>query len=154
LVRLKVLQVSKLQGSDECLLVLGEQDGDRLLPITIGEFEARAIVRAANHIPQPRPSTHDLLATVVSRLRARLERVVIHDLRDETFFCQLELVGDRGLLEVDCRTSDAVALALRLDSPIYATQEVLDKAAVLPRHNLSSSGAEREGGPEEEGRGR
>ncbi len=143
---MELLQVSRLQGSEECLLVLREVDGERLLPITIGEFEAKAIARAANHVAQARPSTHDLLAAVVLRLRAKLERVVIHDLRDETFFCQLELTGERGLLEVDCRTSDAVALALRLESPVFATEEVIKKAAVLPRQNLSSSsGIEVEG---------
>jgi bifunctional DNase/RNase len=130
--------------------VLSEQDGERLLPITVGEFEAKAIVRAANRIPQARPSTHDLLAAVVSRLRARLERVVIHDLRDETFFCQLELVGEVGLLEVDCRTSDAVALALRLDSPIYAMPEVLAKAGVLPRQRVRPSPAEPQAGRDED----
>ena len=146
MIRMELLQVSRLQGSEECLLVLREVDGERLLPITIGEFEAKAIARAANHVPQPRPSTHDLLATVVLRLRAKLDRVVIHDLRDETFFCQLELTGERGLLEIDCRTSDAVALAMRLESPVFATEDVIKKAAVLPRQNLSpSSGIEMDG---------
>jgi bifunctional DNase/RNase len=146
-VRLDVLQVSKLQGSEECLLVLREHGGERLLPITIGQFEAHAIAQAANRVAGLRPSTHDLLAVVVGRLRAALERVVIHDLRDETFYCQLELRGDRGLLEIDCRTSDAVALALRTDSPVFATEEVLARAAVLPRQRADAARAELEGEP-------
>lgn len=145
MIRLEVLQVSRLQGSDECLLVLRERDGERLLPITIGQFEAHAIAQAAHRVTTARPLTHDLLAMVVSRLRATLERVVIHDLRDETFYCQLELSGERGLLEIDCRTSDAVALALRTDSPIFATEEVVKGAAVPPRQRPDAAGAELEG---------
>lgn len=144
MIRLDVLQVNRLQGADECLLVLRERDGERLLPITIGPYEAHAIATVHGRQAGSRPLTHDLLAAVIGRLRASLQRVLIHDLRNETFYCQLELSGDHGLLEVDCRTSDAVALALRTDSPIFATEEVLDRAAVLPRPG-AGSGADAEG---------
>jgi bifunctional DNase/RNase len=143
-IRLDVLQVSRLQGTDECLLVLRERDGERLLPITIGPYEAHAIAAAHARAAGSRPLTHDLLAAVIGRLRASLQRVLIHDLRDDTFYCQLELSGDHGLLEIDCRTSDAVALALRTESPIFATEEVLERAAVLPRPG-AGSGADPEG---------
>ena len=138
MIRLDVLQVSRLQGGEECLLVLREREGERLLPITIGPFEAHAIAQAGGGAARTRPGTHDLLASVIGRLRGTLDRVVIHDLRDETFYCQLELSGERGLLEVDCRTSDAVALALRTDSPIFATEEVIARAAVLPRQRADA----------------
>lgn len=131
-IQLDVLSVSKYNASEDYVLILREHDGQRLLPIVIGEPEAHAIARAANGLYQARPSTHDLLASVISRLGAHLERIVIHDLRDETFFCQLELKGERGLLEIDCRTSDGVAVALRTTSPIFATEEVFGQAAVLP----------------------
>ena len=132
MVQLDVLSVTKYQSTEDYVLVLREHDGKRLLPIVIGEPEAHAIARAANGVYPSRPSTHDLLASVIQRLGARLERILIHDLRDETFFCQLELMGEHGLLEIDCRTSDAVAVALRTTSPIYATDEVVVQAAVLP----------------------
>lgn len=132
MIQLDVLSVSKYQGSDDYVLVLREHDGQRLLPIVIGEPEAHAIARAANGLLAARPSTHDLLASVIGRLGAQLERILIHDLRNETFFCQLELKGERGLLEIDCRTSDAVAVALRTTSPIFATEEVIGQAAVMP----------------------
>lgn len=132
MIQLDVLSVSKYQGSEDYVLVLREHDGQRLLPIVIGEPEAHAIARAANGMFPARPATHDLLAGVIGRLGARLERILIHDLRDETFFCQLELKGERGLLEIDCRTSDGVAVALRTSSPIFATEEVVGQAAVLP----------------------
>ena len=146
MIRLDVLQVSRLQGGDECLLVLRERGGERLLPITIGPYEAHAIAAARVQAAGARPSTHDLLATVVRRLRATLQRVLIHDLRDETFFCQLELSTDHGLLEIDCRMSDAVALALRTDSAIFATEEVVAEAAVLPRPGAGSGAEGDEGG--------
>ncbi len=142
MIRVQVLTIGRVQGSDDYLLVLREVDGERLLPITIGEFEARAIERAARGVVPARPGTHDLLAAVVQRLGGVLERAIIHDLRDETFFCQLELQGGRGLLEGDCRTSDAVALALRSDSPVYATEDVLHKAAVLPRQQVEEPAPE------------
>lgn len=133
MIPLDVLTVGKLQGSDEYFVILREHDGDRLLPIHIGPFEALAISRGMTGGPQPRPFTHDLLGAVIGRLGAKLERVLVHDLRDDTFFSQLELGTDRGLLEVDCRTSDAVALAVRMRSPIFATEEVVARAAVLPQ---------------------
>jgi len=133
MIPMDVLTVGRLQGSDQYFVVLREQNGDRLIPIQIGPFEAIAISRGITGGPQPRPFTHDLLATVITRLGAKLERVVVHDLRDDTFFSQLELGTDRGLLEVDCRTSDAIALAVRLDCPILATEEVVLRAAVMPK---------------------
>lgn len=140
MVRMELLHVSALEDSRDYLLVLREQGGRRLLPITIGGVEARAIAHAANGEHALRPSTHDLLVAVIGRLGASLARVVIHDLRSETFYCQLELDGERGVLEVDCRTSDAVALAVRTESPIFATEDLLGRAAVLPRQRASHSG--------------
>jgi bifunctional DNase/RNase len=133
MIPMDVLTVGKLQGSDEYFVILQEHDGDRLVPIHIGPFEAIAISRGIAGGPQPRPFTHDLMASVIGRLGGTLERVLVHDLRDDTFFSQLELETSRGLLEVDCRTSDAIALAVRVHSPIYATEEVVNRAAVLPR---------------------
>ncbi len=132
MVRMQVLSVGQVQGSHEHLLILREADGQRLLPMTIGVFEATAIAVAAEGIHVQRPMTHDLLATVIGRLQGSLTRVVIHDLRDETFICQLEIGTDRGVIEVDCRSTDAVALALRVQAPIFATEEVLAQAAVTP----------------------
>lgn len=132
MVRMQVLSVGQVQGSQEHLLILREADRLRLLPMTIGVFEATAIAVAAEGIQAQRPMTHDLLATVIARLQGTLTRVVIHDLRDETFICQLEIGTEHGVIEVDCRSTDAVALALRVDAPIYATEEVLDQAAITP----------------------
>ena len=133
MIPLEVVRVGQLQRGGEHVLVLRERGGRRFLPITIGRFEAMAIQRALDRAHTARPSAHDLLVSVITRLGGRLERVCIHDLRDDTFFSQLELAGDVGLLEVDCRTSDAVALAVRLACPILADEDVLARAAVVPR---------------------
>jgi len=132
MVRMQVLSVGQVQGSQEHLLILREADGQRLLPMTIGVFEATAIAVAAEGIQVQRPMTHDLLATVIGRMQGSLSRVVIHDLRDDTFICQLEIGTERGVIEVDCRSTDAVALALRVQAPIFATEEVLSQAGVIP----------------------
>jgi bifunctional DNase/RNase len=128
---MQVYSVGQVQGSQEHLLILREQDGNRLLPISIGLYEATAIAVGAEGIHMPRPMTHDLLATVIARLQGDLKRVVIHDLRDETFICQLEIGTEKGIIEVDCRPSDAVAVALRTECPIFVTEEVLAQAAVV-----------------------
>lgn len=131
MVQMQVFSVGQVQNSQEHLLVLREQDGQRLLPISIGLYEATAIAVGAESIHMPRPMTHDLAVTIIARLQGSLARVVIHDLREETFICQLEILTEKGMIEVDCRPSDAVALALRTESPIFVTEEVLAQAAVL-----------------------
>lgn len=134
MVQMQVFSVGQVQNSQEHLLILREQEGQRLLPISIGLYEATAIAVGAESIHMPRPMTHDLLASIIARLQGSLARVVIHDLRDETFICQLEIETEKGILEVDCRPSDAVAIALRAESPIFVTEEVLAQAAVLADH--------------------
>jgi bifunctional DNase/RNase len=136
MVQMQVFSVGQVQNSQEHLLILREQDGQRLLPISIGLYEATAIAVGAESIHMPRPMTHDLLAAVISRMQGSLARVVIHDLRDETFICQLEIVTEKGVIEVDCRPSDAVAVALRTESPIFVTEEVLAQAAVVADRSL------------------
>lgn len=153
MVQVDFLSVGKLEGTEEHLLVLREHEGMRLLPITIGRYEASAIHRARQGVPTARPSVHELLAMVIVRLGGALVRVVIHDLREDTFFAQLELMSPRGLLEVDCRASDAVALALQVPCPILVAEEVLERAGVVPRAPVARSG-EGEGGPGTRGSGR
>jgi len=142
MVRMEFHDISEGRNTEEYLLILREHGGERLLPVSIGSYEARAIARASHHEASLRPSTHDLLSAVIARLGGTLVAAVIHDLRAETFYCQLELQGERGLLEVDCRTSDAVALALRTDSPIFATEDVLAQAAVVPKTRTPRSGGD------------
>jgi hypothetical protein len=113
------------------VLLLKEVGVGRILPIWIGPWEASAIAMRLQGVTPERPLTHDLLGTVITTLGARVERIVIVSLADETFHARLVLATPDARHEVDARPSDAVALAVRLDVPIYASSEVLDRAAKL-----------------------
>ncbi|MBX5464066.1 MAG: bifunctional nuclease family protein [Clostridia bacterium] len=132
MVEMVVLSVGALDGAeDQNLMLLREAKGNRLLAVTIGGAEAASIALALQEVEVPRPLTHDLLATLIRRLQARVRRVVIHDLRDDTFYAQLDLEGEQGVQEIDCRPSDAVALAARTGAPILVSETVLEKAAFV-----------------------
>lgn len=104
----------------------------RVLPILIGGPEASAIHSAMEGIVPPRPLTHDLLATALQTLGATLQQVVITEVREHTFFAELHLHTAAGEAVVSCRPSDAIALAVRTRSPIFADEALLDEAAVEP----------------------
>jgi bifunctional DNase/RNase len=114
------------------VLVLRETEAGRLLMVWVGPWEASAIAMKLQGLTPERPLTHDLFATVLTTLDVRVERIVITDLADETYHARLVLnrLGERH--EVDARPSDAIALAVRLGVPVYASSEVLDRAATLP----------------------
>jgi bifunctional DNase/RNase len=114
------------------VLLLKEVGLGRILPIWIGQPEASSIAMRLQGVTPERPLTHDLLASVIAELGGRLERVTIGSLRDETFHARLLIVTAAVRHEVDARPSDAIALALRLEVPIYAAAAVLDRAAALP----------------------
>jgi bifunctional DNase/RNase len=110
------------------IIVLKDSEGDQVLPIWVGVFEANAIATQLEKIDSPRPMTHDLLNNVISGLDAKIERVVITDLQDNTFFAIIHLVSKGSPLTIDARPSDAMALALRADVPIFVEAVVLDKS--------------------------
>ena len=113
------------------VVILKEKDSDRYLPIWIGPAEADAIAVKLQDISVPRPLTHDLLRTMIEVLGATVDSIVVSDLQNDTFFAKLILRSDSQLLEVDCRPSDALALAVRAKVPIYAEDIVLEKAGIL-----------------------
>lgn len=112
-------------GSQQHVVVLRELDGVRVLPIWIGPGEALAIRRLIAGEPFPRPLTHDLLALVIEGLKARVTRVVITDLKDNTFFATLFVERDQSVLSIDARPSDTIALALRAKAPIFVNDALL-----------------------------
>jgi hypothetical protein len=114
------------------VVLLREQTGARVLPIYIGPEEAKAIALALEGVATPRPMTHDLLRDTLGALGAALTRVTVTELRDRTFFAELELRLDGRTVRVSSRPSDAIALAVRVDAPIYASEDVLDEAAAPP----------------------
>ena len=110
------------------IIILKNPDGNTVLPIWVGIFEANAIAMQLESVVSPRPMTHDLLKNVIEGLRAKVAEVVITDLRDNTFFAVIRLVLDGETFSIDARPSDAMALALRTSSPIHVESQVLDKS--------------------------
>lgn len=139
-VTLETLQMSLV--SPHRIVVLREVDVERYLPIWIGPCEAEAIANRLNHIEIPRPQTHDLLVNVLDELDADLLYIHINALADNTFFARLVLDVKGQHSEVDCRPSDAIAVAVRLDVPIYVAEEVMDEAGVYPERDLMPQGQE------------
>lgn len=121
--------------SNSPIVVLKDDDDKFFLPIWVGIFEANAIALQLENITTPRPMTHDLLRNMIGELDARVSRIVINDLKDSTFFAQIRVIvasaAGTKTLEVDARPSDAIALALRTEAPIFVAQSVLDQAQTI-----------------------
>lgn len=113
------------------VVMLKEKMAERYLPIWIGPAEADAIAVKLQGVNVPRPLTHDLLCTVINTLGATINSIIVSDLKNDTFFAKVILNVDGGQMEVDSRPSDALALAIRAEVPIYAEEAVLDKASIL-----------------------
>ena len=107
------------------IVILREVEGDRILPIWIGQGEAQAIRRILSEEPFPRPLTHDLVALIVEGLKAKITRVVIADLRENTFFASIFVERESEVLSLDARPSDSIAVALRARAPIFVNEKLL-----------------------------
>lgn len=125
-VRVDLAQIVICETRDQQIIVLRERGGPRALPIVIGLTEALAIDRRVKGHQLQRPMTHDLLANVIESLSAELEKIVINDLQDHTFYARLVLRSHGQLIEVDSRPSDAIALGVASDVPIYVEEDVLN----------------------------
>lgn len=144
-VKLKVMGISYSQTqSGAYALILIEEDGERRIPIIIGGFEAQAIVIKLENLDPPRPLTHDLFKKFADEFNITVKEVMISRLEEGVFFSKL--ICSNGIKEysIDSRTSDAVALALRFDCPIYITEEILEKAGITinPSDSELSAGTE------------
>jgi len=113
------------------VVILKEKMSERYLPIWIGPAEADAIAVKLQGVNVPRPLTHDLLLTVIDTLGATVDSIIVSDLKSDTFYAKIILNVGREQMEVDSRPSDALALAVRVETPIYAEENVLDKAGIL-----------------------
>ncbi len=110
------------------IIILRDKEGQRVLPIWVGVFEANAIALQIENVTTPRPMTHDLLKNVIHDLRAQVLKVVVCDLRENTFYALIYLQRDGEVIAVDARPSDAIALALRARVPIFVEEGVIDSA--------------------------
>jgi uncharacterized protein len=139
-VKIRALMMDPNSGTP--IIILKDVDSDKMLPIWVGAYEANAIALEIEKIAPPRPMTHDLLRNLIIELGIQVERVVVTSLRDNTFFAVIEMrLSDGNRMVLDSRPSDAIALALRADCPIYVDEEVI-------KASQKSSPAEDESGEE------
>jgi hypothetical protein len=124
-VRMNLARIVIQDASEQQIIFLREGDGDREFPIVIGDAEAAAIDRRLKGYKRARPMTHDLLADVIEQLGAELEKIVISDLKNHTFYAKLILRANGEIIEVDSRPSDAIALGVASDTAIYVSEHVL-----------------------------
>jgi bifunctional DNase/RNase len=117
------------ETSDQQIIVLKERHGDRSFPIVIGIVEIFAIDRRLKGITPPRPLTHDLLHSVIENLGANIEKIVIDDLRNHTFYAKIHLNLDGRTIAVDSRPSDAIALGAASETPIFVAEHVLEQTS-------------------------
>ena len=132
------------------VVILREKDSDRYLPIWIGPAEADAIAVKLQDLSVPRPLTHDLLGTIIDSLGGSIKHILVNDLQNDTFYAKVILQIDGNSTEVDCRPSDAIALAVRAEAPIYVEDIVLEKAGVVLDKETGKPLIPGEGGEEQE----
>jgi bifunctional DNase/RNase len=113
------------------IVILRDKDGQRVLPIWVGVFEANAIALQMENVTTPRPMTHDLLRNVIIDLKADIQKIVVSDLRENTFYALIYLLVQGEPVAIDARPSDAIALALRAQAPIFVEDRVIDHAKTV-----------------------
>jgi uncharacterized protein len=126
-VQMELKRIIISEVHEQQIIVLREVDGERSFPIVIGIFEATSIDRRVKGMPSPRPLTHDLVASVIEHLGGELQDIFISELREHTYYAKLRVRQDGELVEVDCRPSDAIALAVTAKVPIYVAEDVLNE---------------------------
>jgi uncharacterized protein len=134
--KIKGLMMDPLTNSP--IVVLQEASSDTLLPIWVGIFEANAIALQIEKVDTPRPMTHDLIKGLLNHLDVKVTKIVVTELKDNTFYALIFLNAGGKVITVDSRPSDAIALALRTDSPIYVTDDVLSKSSSTTSTTLSA----------------
>ena len=113
------------------IVILKDKEGERVLPIWVGVFEANAIALQIENISTPRPMTHDLIRNILNEIEADVQRIVVYELRENTFYAMIYLDREGETMAIDARPSDAIALALRTKSPIFVEDDVVESAKGL-----------------------
>lgn len=131
IVTVRIERVTLDTASNRFVVILKDDSHERWLPIVVGPAEAQAIALQLEHVSTPRPMTHDLLRNILNMLQAEVTKVVINSLRDNTYFASIDFKTGGSSYEIDARPSDAIALALRTDTPIFVDEQVMKKAAIL-----------------------
>lgn len=115
------------------VVILKDVDGKRFLPILIGPFEATAIALALEGTPVPRPLSHDLMKSIIQSLKAKVARIIIHDIQENTFYAKVVLEVNGGVVEIDARPSDSIALALRTNAPIFVSERIILEETIVDK---------------------
>jgi len=131
------MQVDKL-GIDllthDPVIVLKDVEGKRYLPILIGPFEATAIALALEGTEVPRPLSHDLMKSIIDSLKGKVQKIIIHDIKDNTFYAKIVIeLGNNEVVEIDARPSDSIALALRVKAPIFVSERIVLEETVVDK---------------------
>jgi bifunctional DNase/RNase len=113
---------------EQHIILLHEVDGERAFPIVIGTFEALSIDRRIKGVQWPRPMTHDIICTIIDHLGGDLQDIYINELKEHTYYAKLRVKRDGELVEVDCRPSDAIAVAVTAKVPIWVAEDVIEEA--------------------------
>ncbi|MGH9467447.1 MAG: bifunctional nuclease family protein [Terriglobales bacterium] len=129
-VEMKIRGLMMDASTNTPIVILKDKEGTTVLPIWVGIYEANAIALEIEKVATPRPMTHDLIKEVLTGFNASLRKVVVNELRDDTFYAVLWLDHEGETMTLDARPSDALALALRLDCPIYVEEEVLKSSKI------------------------
>jgi len=133
LVEVKIDRVTLDTASNRFVVILRDDINSRWLPIVVGSTEAQAIALQLENISPPRPLTHDLIKNVLDSIDVRVSRIVVNDLRENTYYALIGIKLNSNNAEIDARPSDAIAIALRTDSPIFVEEEVMQKASVFDK---------------------
>jgi hypothetical protein len=142
-IELNLVGVRLEMPSQQPIVLLKERDGERFLPIWIGQPEANAIAFGQQGIVTQRPMTHDLLKLMLDEFNVSVERIVITELKEGTFYATIRLLANGTAHDVSSRPSDAIALAVRVRVPIYASEEVLDEASITVHDEEEETEVER-----------
>jgi len=133
--------------SQHRVVVLKEIDSDRYLPIWIGPFEADAITIQLQGVQVARPLTHDLLKSMIDQMGAKISHVTVSELKNDTFYARIVMDIDGKSMEVDARPSDAIALAVRVNAPLFVAEEVMEAASIVPEESLDEVDLEADAEP-------
>ncbi len=133
-VKIDSIRVSLM--SQHRVVVLKEIDTDRYLPIWIGPFEADAITLQLQGVQVARPLTHDLLRSVTEQMGGKISHIVVTELKNDTFYANIVMDVNGESIEIDARPSDAIALAVRVDAPLFVAEEVMTEASIIPETGL------------------
>jgi hypothetical protein len=144
-VKIDSIRVSLM--SQHRVVVLKDVDTDRYLPIWIGPFEADAITIQLQGVQVARPLTHDLLKSIIDEMGATISHVMVSELKNDTFFARIVMDVNGQSMEIDARPSDAIALAVRANAPLFVAEEVMSAASIVPETSLEESSLDVESEP-------